>query len=254
MSQTGNAIDLIRKYEQPNGYFVAFSGGKDSIVTYELVKRAGVKFQVFFNFTTVDPPVQILFIRKFYPEVTFIRPPKSMYKLIIHKGLPTRVTPFCCSDLKEFIVTDQIVVTGIRRQESLKRSKRKHYEPRNKSTHMYLHPVLSWSSENIWHYIKLNKLPYPSLYDCGLKRIGCIGCPQAYYKTRQKELNRHPGYIKMYKQAIRKRMEKGFFSKFKDEHDVYNWWVGNLSMHNYLSQYRLNFESDLHKHVSASKL
>ena len=243
MSQTGNAITLIRKYEQPNGYFVAFSGGKDSIVTYDLVKRAGVNFQVVFQFTTVDPPELILFLDQFYPEVKKIRPPKSMYKLIIRRGLPTRVTPFCCTHLKKFINTGQIVVTGIRRQESFNRSKRKHYEQDYKHTRYYLNPVLSWSTADIWRYIKLNKLPYPSLYDCGLKRIGCIGCPQAYYKTRQRELNKYPGYVKMYKQAIRKRMQKGFFSQFKDEHDVYNWWVGNLSMEKYLSQYKIDFKT-----------
>ena len=241
MSQTGNAIDMIRKYEQPKGYFVAFSGGKDSIVMYDLIKRAGVAFQVYFSFTTVDPPEQILFLKQFYPEVVFKYPPRSMYHLIIDRGLPTRITRFCCQALKEYHDTGQIIVTGIRKQESLKRSKRKHFEKDFKYDKWYLHPILSWSSDDVWRYIRYHKLPYPSLYDCGLKRIGCIGCPMAYYKTRQKELNRYPNYIKMYKQAIRKRMEKGFFSQFRDENDVYNWWVGNLSMENYLSQYKLNF-------------
>ena len=241
MSQTGNAIDMIRKYEQPEGYFVAFSGGKDSIVMYDLIKRAGVAFQVFFSFTTVDPPEQILFLRRNYPEVKFLYPPKSMYRLIIERGLPTRVTRFCCQALKEYPNTGQIVVTGIRKQESRKRAQRKHFEKDFKYNKWYLNPILSWTSDNVWRYIKYHKLQYPSLYDSGYKRIGCIGCPIAYYKTRQKELNRYPNYKKMYKQAIRKRMEKGFFSQFKDENDVYNWWVGNLSMENYLSQYKLNF-------------
>ena len=241
MSQTGNAIDMIRKYEQPEGYFVAFSGGKDSIVMYDLIKRAGVAFQVYFSFTTVDPPEQILFLRKNYPEVKFLYPPKSMYRLIIERGLPTRITRFCCQALKEYPNTGQVVVTGIRKQESRKRAQRKHFEKDFKYNKWYLNPILSWTSDNVWRYIKYHKLQYPSLYDSGYKRIGCIGCPMAYYKTRQKELNRYPNYKKMYKQAIRKRMEKGFFSQFKDENDVYNWWVGNLSMENYLSQYKLNF-------------
>jgi phosphoadenosine phosphosulfate reductase len=241
MSQTGNAIDTIRKYEDKKGYFVAFSGGKDSIVMYDLVKRADVAFQVYFSFTTIDPPELILFIKQFYPEVNFLRPKKSMYRLIIDRGLPTRVTRFCCQALKEYSGAGQIVVTGIRAQESRKRSQRKLFEKDNRYKKWYLNPILKWSESDVWSYIHSNKLPYPTLYDCGLKRIGCIGCPMAYYKTRQKELNRYPQYIKMYKQAIRKRMDKGFFSEFKDEHDVYSWWVGNLSMKDYLAQYRIPY-------------
>lgn len=243
MSQTGNAIDMIRKYEDQKGYFVAFSGGKDSIVMYDLVKRAGVDFQVCFQHTTVDPPEQILFIKQFYPEVKRLYPPESMYKLIIRRGLPSRTMPFCCDHLKKWINTGQIVVTGIRRQESFNRSKRKHFEQEHKKTRWYLNPILSWSSDDVWRYIKYHKLPYPAAYDTELKRVGCVGCPMAYYKTRQKELNKYPQFVKMYKQAIRKRMEKGFFSQFKNEDEVYNWWVGNLSMEKYLSQYKIDFKT-----------
>jgi phosphoadenosine phosphosulfate reductase len=55
------SIELIRKGEKlalsmnPEGYFVGFSGGKDSQVLLELVKRAGVKYKAYYNVTTNDP-------------------------------------------------------------------------------------------------------------------------------------------------------------------------------------------------------
>ena len=45
-----NALDM-----NENGYYVAYSGGKDSAVIAELCKMAGVKFELVNNHTTVDP-------------------------------------------------------------------------------------------------------------------------------------------------------------------------------------------------------
>jgi len=63
------ALERIKQYEPEEGYYVAFSGGKDSIVVYDLVKRAGVKYDTHFSVTTVDPPEVLQFIRNYYPEV-----------------------------------------------------------------------------------------------------------------------------------------------------------------------------------------
>ena len=50
------AIDRIKHFEPSEGYYLAFSGGKDSIVCKELLNMAGVKYDAHYNHTTVDPP------------------------------------------------------------------------------------------------------------------------------------------------------------------------------------------------------
>jgi phosphoadenosine phosphosulfate reductase len=45
------AIERIKAFCPPEGYYVAFSGGKDSIVILDLVKRAGVPFDAHYNFS-----------------------------------------------------------------------------------------------------------------------------------------------------------------------------------------------------------
>lgn len=57
------AIDFLREHEPPEGYFVGFSGGKDSIVTLELCRMAGVKHQAFYSCTGIDAPEVVRFIR-----------------------------------------------------------------------------------------------------------------------------------------------------------------------------------------------
>ena len=61
------AIERLRAFEPSEGYYVAFSGGKDSQVVYHLCKEAGVKFDAHYNHTTVDPPEVIYFRRKILP-------------------------------------------------------------------------------------------------------------------------------------------------------------------------------------------
>lgn len=51
-----NAIKLLREHEPPEGYFVCFSGGKDSTVAYHLVKRADVKYEAHHSYISVEPP------------------------------------------------------------------------------------------------------------------------------------------------------------------------------------------------------
>ena len=61
------SLNLIKKAEKlalklsDKGFYVGFSGGKDSQVALDLVKRAGVKFEAYYNVTTIDPPENVYF-------------------------------------------------------------------------------------------------------------------------------------------------------------------------------------------------
>ena len=72
------AIDLLLDHCPLEGYYVAFSGGKDSTVILDLVKRSGCKFDAHYSVTTVDPPELVQFIKREHPEVAFERPKKTM--------------------------------------------------------------------------------------------------------------------------------------------------------------------------------
>lgn len=124
------AIQRLKSFEPPEGYFLAFSGGKDSQCIYHLAQMAGVKFDAHYNITSVDPPELIYFIREHYPDVIFDVPHDvdgkriSMWSLIQKAKIPpTRLNRYCCQKLKEVSGKGRVVVTGVRWEESAKRRK-----------------------------------------------------------------------------------------------------------------------------------
>lgn len=55
-SKVENSIRWLKSFEPPEGYFLAFSGGKDSCVLKALADMAGVKYDAHYAVTSVDPP------------------------------------------------------------------------------------------------------------------------------------------------------------------------------------------------------
>lgn len=50
------AIERLKAFEPPDGFYLAFSGGKDSIVVKKLADMAQVKYDAHYSVTSVDPP------------------------------------------------------------------------------------------------------------------------------------------------------------------------------------------------------
>lgn len=71
-------------------------------------------------------------------------------------------------------------ITGLRREQSITRKDVKKVEIDNIHGGIYkINPIVDWSEGQVWEYIKLNKLPYNSLYDRGYASIGCEPCTRA---------------------------------------------------------------------------
>ena len=124
------AIERFKTFEPPEGYFLAFSGGKDSVVIKALADMAGVKYDAHYNVTSVDPPELVKFVKSF-EDVHFDRPLDkdgnqiTMWNLIPKKKMPpTRIARYCCEHLKESSGEGRFVATGVRWAESVKRKNR----------------------------------------------------------------------------------------------------------------------------------
>jgi len=231
IDRVAESIDLLQTFEPPEGYYLAFSGGKDSVVIKELAIMAGVKFDAHYNMTTIDPPEVVRFIKEIHPDININRPKKSFFQLVRKKGLPTRRNRWCCSYLKESDGGDCVVITGIRGAESPRRKKRDEVEIcyRDK-TRSFVHPIIDWADADVWEFIKSKKLPYCKLYDDGWRRIGCIFCPFAPKKEKELCLKKYPKIARAMRRAAcyfydKKKSEGKHLAFWKDGNDMFDWWL-----------------------------
>lgn len=249
-----------------DGFHLAFSGGKDSIVLYDLAKRAGVKFKAHMLVTTIDPPEVMNCVRTHYPDVIMHRPKTNMFEQIKkQKCLPTGFYRWCCRVLKESIGKGTVTLLGIRALESSRRSKRfpieksgfrneplwwdmwqekgyldkYHIVPDDK---MMVSPLYFWSEKHIWDYIKEHNLQYPILYDLGWSRVGCMFCPMSRVGEKKLELQRYPKVAQKFIDSIDYIVRNyGYADKYTDDPvAIFHWWIQNKTMKDYFSSKQKN--------------
>lgn len=215
---------------------VAFSGGKDSIVLKDLVKRSGIKARFIYSPPSVDPPELRNYIKKHHSDVE-IKPYEkdkdgkeiTMWTLIPKKLMPpSRLVRYCCDVLKERTGEEgDTVFLGVRWAESGKRSKLSMVGFWKKK--IVVRPIIDWTDEEVWEYIHKYNLPYCELYDKGFDRIGCIGCPLSS-KSQKKELDMYPkfkeAYIRAFDRMIEERHKKGKECNWINGKEIYKWWIG----------------------------
>ena len=203
------AEKLALKMQPAHGFWLAFSGGKDSSVILELAKMAGVKYTAYYNVTTIDPPELVRFVIEKHPEVVRLRPKQTFFQLIkARKILPIRTARFCCQVLKEKAAAGFCCITGVRKSESIRRAKQaaeikvfKRREVVKKSIddaektqfqcvggkdRVTISPILEWTDEDVWAFIHKYNVPYCKLYNEGFSRLGCLFCPMSRERERER--------------------------------------------------------------------
>lgn len=199
--------------------------------------------------------------------------PITMWNLIPEKMMPpTRIARYCCDKLKESSGDGKMTVTGVRWAESVNRAKnqgpvtiaskkagkelvenrdftltrqggvvltndnedsRRVVEQCYKRHKTVVNPIIEWTDQDVWEFIHAHGIHYCELYDEGWSRLGCVGCPMAAKKGREREFARWPKYKHHYLLAFERMLKTreargkvdGTWRMGTTATDVYNWWM-----------------------------
>lgn len=218
--------DYWKRYQKKLDCFhVAFSGGKDSMVLLELVKKAlpHNAFMVVFGDTKMEFPdtyklVDIVEQQCKNDSIAFYRAASHLgaeeaWRLF---GAPSTVLRWCCSVMKstpqtlkirDILGKDNFVgadFVGVRAEESIKRSEYEFesYGKKQKGQHSQ-NPILDWTSAEVWLYIYSRSLPINEAYKKGNTRAGCLFCPMGRGKADSFRQMSYPDEIGEFVSIIR---------------------------------------------------
>ena len=220
-----NIYNTYQKYQNKvDIFYVAFSGGKDSIVTLDLVQRAlpHDKFKVLFGDTKMEFPDTYEAVKKvkescLKSNIDFLIAsshfdPSDSWKLF---GSPSTVTRWCCSVHKtspQIILLREILkknnftgmaFIGVRASESLARSEYDYISLGEKHKGQYsCNPILEWNTAELFLYIYSNNLVFNNAYKKGNKRAGCLVCPRAAERNEYMCAACYPEEVAKYESLI----------------------------------------------------
>lgn len=264
MEKIEHSIDVMRKAEglalefYDKGFYLCFSGGKDSQCLYHLAILAGVKFEANMNMTSVDPPQVVRFVKNHYQNIVRHAPEINFYQLIIKKkSLPFSTKRFCCDILKERGGANTVSLVGIRAEESKKRAGRNELEiTRRKLSVSFdqfdehkekmvtcvggkdkiiISPILSWTSTDVWEFLNKLGVPHCELYDQGQERIGCLFCPMSRVGEMRSYAEKYPHQTKKLRDAIAELCKMGKYQKLGCDPDlVLEWYLSKRTTDNFL--------------------
>lgn len=190
-------LECSHEYQEGGRMFVSFSGGKDSTVVSDLVRRALSNPAVIhiFGDTTLEFPLTYQYIDQFRrenPQTPVLRArngKQDFFTLCEEFGPPSRSLRWCCTVFKTGYIGEKIRKTfgdrgtiltfyGIRRMESNSRSNYDRESTGEKITQQHVaSPIIDWSDFDIWLYLLTTGILFNPAYRLGYTRVGCWCCP-----------------------------------------------------------------------------
>jgi phosphoadenosine phosphosulfate reductase len=194
-----SAEEILEKALELFGNKVSFAtsmGAEDQVITHMLAKIS--KSANIFTLDTgrVFPETYDLLhrtvnryglhIKSFYPDTTQVEEMVNSKGInLFYESIENR--KLCCHvrkivPLRRALTGMDAWITGLRREQSVTRTDLKIVEWDAGNGLIKINPLLEWSEEQVWNFIKNNSIPYNKLHDQGFPSIGCQPCTRAIEK------------------------------------------------------------------------
>ena len=161
-------IDLIAK-TAPEISIFTLDTGRLHDETYKVMESVRAKYEL---------PMQTMFPNA--EAVELLVAEKGYYSFL--ESVENRKE--CCAirkvgPLKRALSDATAWMTGLRRDQSVTRTDTPAIEWDEGNGMLKVNPIIEWTNEDVWAYIKENNVPYNELHDKGFPSIGCAPCTRA---------------------------------------------------------------------------
>ena len=107
----------------------------------------------------------------------------------------------CCEirkvePLSQALKNKDVWITGIRKSQTKMRKNSDIIEFDNRFSVVKVNPLINWSHDKVWEYIRKNELPYNDLHDKGYPSLGCVQCTTSVKKGEDDRSGRWRGKVK----------------------------------------------------------
>ena len=237
---------FIEYQDKVDVFYVAFSGGKDSVVALDLVQRALPHncFKVLFVDTGMEFPDTYETVEKIKQicaeeKIEFLQAksklkPENTWQIF---GPPAVTIRWCCSvhkttpqimQLREVLQKPDftgMAFTGVRGDESLSRSEYDAISYGGKHSGQYsCHPILEWNTAELFLYIYENGLTFNNAYKKGNTRAGCLVCPMSQGKHDYMKYKNYPDDTDLFINKIITTSGKNFSKENYDRFVEQGYW------------------------------
>lgn len=185
-----DALDVLRwaYAEYGDGLVYSCSFGAEAMVLLDLISRVKPQAEIIFLDTHLHFPETYQLIeetRKRYPalQIKLAQPELSLAQQaeVYGEELWKRDPDACCrmrkiEPLRRELAGKTAWLSGLRREQSPTRAHLQYVNPDSQFSLVKICPLINWSLQDVWMYIKLYELPYNPLHDQQYPSIGCMPC------------------------------------------------------------------------------
>ena len=191
-----SADGILRKALELFGDKITFAtslGAEDQVITFMLSQTDKSANIITLDTGRVFPETYDLLhrtvnrygiaIKSYYPDTTQVEEMVNTKGInLFYESIENR--KLCChirkiAPLRRALQGKDAWITGLRREQSVTRTDLKIVEWDAANGLIKINPLLEWSEEQVWDFIKLKDIPYNKLHDQGFPSIGCQPCTRA---------------------------------------------------------------------------